>query len=45
VNAIDKESLSDANRMTIAEEAMSKFHKGVTEPLRALAAFRAAAKQ
>lgn len=45
VNAIDNESLSDANRMTIADESMSKFHKGVTEPLKALAAFRAAGKQ
>jgi len=45
VQAVDANSVSDANRMTIADEAMSQFRKNVTGPLKALSALRDAAKQ
>ena len=45
VNAIDHNSLSDTNSVTIADEAMNKFRKGVSDPLKAVAALKQAGKQ
>jgi len=42
--AIDPKSVSAANRMTIADEAMVQFRKNVYDPLKSLAALREAGK-
>ena len=45
VNAIDADAVSEANRMTIGGEAMTKFRKNVSSALSALSAFKSAGKQ
>jgi len=45
VDAFDKDSVSAANRMTITDEAMNKFRRQVSYPLKALTALREAGKQ
>ena len=45
MSAIDANLVSDANRMTIGDDAMSQFHKNITYPLKALTALKQAAKQ
>jgi len=45
MDAKDLKSVSAANRMTIADQAIAHFHKNVSEPLKALTALRHAGKQ